>query len=218
MSIADNISTIRKTLPSEVNLVCVSKYHTEHEILEAYAVGERHFGESRAQELERKALSLPTDIHWHFIGHLQRNKVKQVCRFASMIQSVDSERLLFCIDQMANKPIDILLEVHVAAEDTKTGLTTEQLFSLMQTIQKAPLNNVRICGLMGMATQTDNQQQILEEFRLLRKLFERIKAEYFVSDVHFNILSMGMSDDYRLALTAGTNMVRIGSRIFAQDE
>lgn len=218
LTIKQNISDIHQSLPAGVQLVCVSKYHTEQEILEAYLAGERDFGESRAQELERKAKALPTDIRWHFIGHLQRNKAKQVCRYAYLIQSVDSERLLRCIDQTTEESLKVLLEVHVAAEDSKTGLSEDQLFALLEAVRKEPLYKVSICGLMGMATQTDNEQQIAAEFATLRKLFDKVKAGFFAQDNRFATLSMGMSDDYHIAIAHGTNMVRIGSRIFAHDE
>lgn len=218
MSIRQNILNIRRNLPSGVSLICVSKYHTVQEILEAYEAGERDFGESRAQELEQKAKVLPNDIRWHFIGHLQRNKVKQVCKYACMIQSVDSERLLRCIDQNATPLTDLLLEVHIAKEDTKTGLQPHELFSLLQNIGRTPLKNTRICGLMGMASQTDDNKQIALEFASLHSLFDKVKTEYFPDDNSFATLSMGMSDDYPIAIAQGATMIRTGSLIFAQDE
>ena len=216
MSIAENISSIRQTLPSNVALLCVSKYHTAQQILEAYNAGMRDFGESRAQELETKATELPQDIRWHFIGHLQRNKVKTVAKYASVIQSVDSQRLLLAIEQAATQPVDVLLEIHIAQEDTKTGLDKEQLHELLQYCTTTSLHNIRIRGLMGMATRTADKEQIRSEFRLLRQLFVRVKEQYFAEQPMFDTLSMGMSDDYLIAIEEGSTMVRIGSSIFNQ--
>ncbi len=215
MSIADNIQQIRAHLPEGVKLVCVSKYHTEAEILEAYAAGERDFGESRAQELSLKAEHLPADIRWHFIGHLQRNKARIVCRYASVIQSVDSLRLMETIDkELTDRIVDILLEVHVAKESTKTGFAVDELHDMFQTGLYKQLHNIRIRGLMGMASLTDDTAQIQQEFRSLRTLFDNIRQQYFTDEDAFDTLSMGMSDDYITAITEGSTMVRIGSLIF----
>lgn len=217
MSIADNIRQVRATLPEQVKLLCVSKYHTTDEILEAYVAGERMFGESRAQELEKKATTLPQDIEWHFIGHLQRNKAKQVCRYASLIQSVDSWRLLEAIDKAAERCIDVLLEIHIAKEDTKTGLTQEDLQALLEQYSSVKFQHVRIRGLMGMATLTGDEMELKHEFRLLKTLFNDTKQRFFSNDASFDTLSMGMSDDYPIAVAEGSTMVRIGSRIFNTD-
>ena len=216
MSISGNIQQIRASIPQHVQLVCVSKYHSEADILEAYQAGERLFGESRAQELSQKAQNLPHDIQWHFIGHLQRNKVKQVCEYASMIQSVDSWRLMEAINNAACRTIDILLEVHVAQEETKSGMLAGELLSLLAEGNWRNLTNIRIRGLMGMATLTDDEDEILSEFHLLKTLFDRVKTEYFAESADFDTLSMGMSDDYDMAIQAGSNMIRIGSRIFGE--
>ncbi len=216
MSIAENIKQIRSTLPANMQLVCVSKYHTQADILEAYEAGERLFGESRAQELSLKAQNLPHDIQWHFLGHLQRNKAKAVCEYATMIQSVDSWRLMETINNVASRTIDILLEVHVAKEDTKSGMSTEELLGLLQEGNWKDLHNIRIRGLMGMATLTEDKDEILKEFQTLKVLFDKIKNEYFSDSTRFDTLSMGMSDDYPIAIKAGSTMVRIGSKIFGE--
>ncbi|MBR1808464.1 MAG: YggS family pyridoxal phosphate-dependent enzyme [Paludibacteraceae bacterium] len=214
MSIHANIRQICSTLPEGVKLLCVSKYHTIEQTQEAYDAGIRDFGESRAAELEQKALALPDDIRWHFIGHLQRNKAKNVCRYASMIQSVDSLPLLITINSVATKQMDVLLEIHVAEETTKTGLSVEQLNLLFQQNDLFSLRNIRIRGLMGMATQTDDTAQIHREFKQLKELFDQLRRTRFADKPYFDILSMGMSNDYEIAISEGSNMVRIGSLIF----
>ena len=214
MSIHANIRQLCSTLPEGVKLLCVSKYHTIEQTQEAYDAGIRDFGESRAAELEQKALALPDDIRWHFIGHLQRNKAKNVCRYASMIQSVDSLPLLITINSVATKQMDVLLEIHVAEETTKTGLSVEQLNLLFQQNDLFSLRNIRIRGLMGMATQTDDTAQIHREFKQLKELFDQLRRTRFADKPYFDILSMGMSNDYEIAISEGSNMVRIGSLIF----
>ncbi|MBR1564596.1 MAG: YggS family pyridoxal phosphate-dependent enzyme [Paludibacteraceae bacterium] len=215
MSIAQNIEKIRQTLPARVRLVCVSKYHTAEDILEAYKAGERDFAESRAQELQLKAQTLPKDIHWHFIGHLQRNKAKLVCQYVSMIQSVDSMRLIETLNSVSEEPIDILLEVHIAQEATKTGFSKQELINLLSSTDITQFSNIRIRGLMAMATQTNNRDEIQHEFHEVKLLFDYIKTTFFPQSGCFDTLSMGMSDDYDLAIEEGCNMVRIGSRIFS---
>ena len=214
MSIQSNIQQICSTLPKGVRLLCVSKYHTVSQTREAYDVGIRDFGESRAAELEQKALALPKDIRWHFIGHLQRNKAKTVCRYASMIQSVDSLPLLLTINSVATRQIDVLLEIHIAKETTKTGFSVGQLNLLLQQNNLFSLSNIRIRGLMGMATQTDDTALIHSEFKQLKDLFDQLRQTCFADKPYFDTLSMGMSDDYEIAISEGSNMVRIGSRIF----
>ncbi len=216
MSISENIRQIRQTLPTAVRLICVSKYHTAEDIMEAYEAGERDFAESRAQELEVKATTLPQDIHWHFIGHLQRNKAKTVCRYADMIQSVDSLRLMETINAVTDKPVDILLEVHVAKETSKTGFSPDELVELLSSTDVSRFDKIRIRGLMAMATRTDDEQEIRQEFRTARQLFDLLKSRFFTSDAGFDTLSMGMSDDYSVAVEEGSTMVRIGSRIFSE--
>lgn len=207
-SIKANIASIRATLPSDVKLVCVSKFHPAEAILEAYSAGERDFGESRVQELCAKYEALPKDIRWHFIGHLQTNKVRQIVPFVYLIQSVDSVRLLDVIEAEAariGRVVNVLLEVHVAAEETKSGFSPEELEASWEGLFARA--HVHVCGLMTMATNTDDEAEIRRCFRELKT----IAAAHGMSDA---ILSFGMSDDYRIAIEEGTNMVRIGSSIF----
>lgn len=212
-----NWHSIRQTLPDNVRLVAVSKYHSIEQIAEAYAEGCRDFGESRVQELQIKQAALPKDIRWHFIGHLQTNKVRSLLKLRPyLIHSVDSEHLLAAINAEAVKQDivqDILLELHVAAEETKSGFSIAELELLIRTLNEKKITNVNICGLMGMATNTDNKQEIHrcfhelhEQFLLLKHLLPMVNSQ----------LSMGMSDDYRIAVSEGSTMVRIGSAIFGE--
>jgi pyridoxal phosphate enzyme (YggS family) len=205
-------------------MICVSKFHPNEAIIEAYQAGERDFGESRVQELLPKYEALPKDIRWHFIGHLQTNKVKQIVPFVHLIHSVDSLRLLECINREAEKiqrKVRVLLEVHVAKEETKSGFTPEELLSL--DLPLSSLNHVEICGLMGMATNTDDQQEIRRCFQSIRQLADTCLSRYhadttstgYTEDTE-RIISMGMSDDYLLAIQEGSTMVRIGSSIFGE--
>ena len=208
-NISRNISTIRTTIPKGVTLVCVSKFHPAEAIMEAYQCGERDFGESRVQELLPKYEALPKDIRWHFIGHLQTNKVKQIVPFVHMIHSVDSVRLLETINREAEKigrRVKVLLEVHVAKEETKSGFTPEEILSL--DIQLSTFNYVDICGIMGMATNTDDVQEWRRCFREISSLASKL------STLNTKQLSMGMSDDYLVAIEEGSTMIRIGSTIF----
>lgn len=204
-SISQNIAAIRATLPQGVQLVCVSKFHPAEAILEAYNAGERDFGESRVQELCAKQSQLPKDIRWHFIGHLQTNKVRQIVPFVYLIHSVDSVHLMETINAEAariNRVVNILLEVHTANETTKSGFLPQEI--KMLDLDLYP--NLKVCGLMTMATNTDDEAEIHRCFQLLNSLAD--------SDKHFLIRSMGMSDDYLLAIQDGANMVRIGTDIF----
>ena len=204
-SISQNIAAIRATLPQGVQLVCVSKFHPAEAILEAYNAGERDFGESRVQELCAKQLQLPKDIRWHFIGHLQTNKVRQIVPFVYLIHSVDSVHLMETVNAEAariNRVVNILLEVHTANETTKSGFLPQEI--KMLDLDLYP--NLKVCGLMTMATNTDDEVEIHRCFQLLNSLAD--------SDKHFLIRSMGMSDDYLLAIQDGANMVRIGTDIF----
>jgi pyridoxal phosphate enzyme (YggS family) len=218
MSIPSNIASIRANIPEGVTLVCVSKFHPAEAIMEAYACGERDFGESRVQELLPKYEALPKDIHWHFIGHLQTNKVKQIVPFVHMIHSVDSVRLLETINKEAEKigrRIKVLLEVHVAKEETKSGFTPEELSTL--NIQLSPFNYIEICGLMGMATNTDDEAEWHRCFREIKSLASSLIASSPIahsSQSERPQISMGMSDDYLVAIEEGSTMVRIGSTIF----
>lgn len=213
-----NWLSIRQSLPEHVALLAVSKYHSAEQIAEAYAAGCRDFGESRVQELKLKQATLPNDIRWHFIGHLQTNKVRDLLRLRPyLIQSVDSEHLLRAIDAEAAKQgiiQDILLELHVAREETKSGLSIDEFRSLIAAIkhQTSNIGNIRLCGLMGMATNTDDEQEIRRCFRALHEQFVWLKQQ--ASDHSPLILSMGMSDDYPLAIEQGTTMIRLGSAVF----
>lgn len=213
-----NWLSIRQSLPEHVALLAVSKYHSAQQIAEAYAAGCRDFGESRVQELKLKQATLPNDIRWHFIGHLQTNKVRDLLRLRPyLIQSVDSEHLLRTIDAEAAKQgiiQDILLELHVAREETKSGLSIDEFRSLIAAIkhQTSNIGNIRLCGLMGMATNTDDEQEIRRCFRALHEQFVWLQQQ--APDHSPLILSMGMSDDYPLAIEQGTTMIRLGSAVF----
>ena len=222
-TIQQHIASIRENIPAGVTLVCVSKFHANEVIMEAYDCGERDFGESRVQELLPKYEALPKDIRWHFIGHLQTNKVKQIVPFVHMIHSVDSLRLLETINREAEKierRVKVLLEVHVAKEETKSGFTPEEFLSL--NTQLSTLNNVEVCGVMGMATNTDDQTEWRRCFREIKSLASSLiasspisysEASHSSQSEHPQI-SMGMSDDYLVAIEEGSTMVRIGSTIF----
>lgn len=221
MSIAQNIQEIRKNIPQNVSLVCVSKFHPENAILEAYNCGERIFGESRVQELLAKQTKLPADIQWHFIGHLQSNKIKLILPTVSLIHGVDSFNLLKEINSRALKAgrvVSCLLQVHIAREETKFGFSMEEIRQMLSGIEFGSLENVQINGLMGMATLTDDKEQIRAEFRTLKQLYDELKREYFQNNENFCELSMGMSDDYQIAIDEGSTMVRIGSSIFGMRE
>lgn len=207
MSIRDNLISVREHIPAGVTLVNVSKFHSADAIMQAYEAGERDFGESRVQELVTKYETLPKDIRWHFIGHLQTNKVRQIVPFVHLIQSVDSLHLMQTIEAEAariNRIIDVLLEVHVAKEQTKSGLTYDELTQLLSC--RHQMQHVHICGIMGMATLTDDETEIRRCFNTIRQFSNLMDP--------LPIISMGMSDDYLLAIEEGSNMVRVGSAIF----
>ena len=216
--VKEQIKKVRASIPTYVTLVCVSKFQPVEAIREAYDVGERHFGESRVQELQRKAALLPDDIHWHFIGHLQTNKVRDLLKLRPyLIQSVDSVKLLRAInDEAAKQGIiqDVLLELHVAKEETKTGFTPEEIIHSFTPSLLHSLSNVRICGLMCMATNTDDETEIRRCFNLAKSLNDQINRTLYIAPSY--ILSMGMSDDYLIAIECGATMVRIGSTIFGE--
>ena len=217
MSIEENIKEIRTHIPAEVRLVCVSKFNPNEAILAAYGCGERIFGESKVQELCGKYETLPKDISWHFIGHLQSNKIKDIVPFVELIHGVDSYKLLVEINKQAakiGKTINCLLQVHIAQEETKFGFSAEELIDTLTTGEWKALEHVRICGLMGMATYTENREQIHLEFSRLKSLFDQAKKEFFQDENTFAELSMGMSDDYRIAIEEGSTLVRVGSSIF----
>lgn len=205
------------TLPQGVRLCAVSKYHPEDYILAAYDEGQRIFGESHEQELRRKAAALPRDIAWHFIGHLQTNKVKYIAPYISMIEAVDSLRLLQEIERQAarcDRTIDVLLELHIAAEESKYGLTTDECRQLLADGQWRSMQHVRICGLMMMATYTDDERQIRSEMLTAARFFDEVKQQYFADADYFRERSWGMSHDYPIAVETGSTLVRVGTAIF----
>ena len=226
MQVADRIQEVRRELPEGVTLCAVSKYHPIEAVKEAYEAGQRIFGESREQEVRLKWEALTNDIEWHFIGHLQTNKVKYIAPFVSLIQSVDSERLLDEIQKQAAKNsrvIDVLLEVHIAQEESKSGFNPDELTDLLASVnigQRWP--NVNLKGIMAMATFTDDENQIRNEFRRLmtcyRQLLDGPLAQQGITAEQFAIRSFGMSEDYKIAVAEGSNMVRIGSHIFGERE
>lgn len=212
-----NIDSLLRNLPPSVKLVAVSKFKPAEEILEAYKEGIKDFGENRPQELKWKMDELPDDINWHFIGHLQTNKIKMIIDKVHMIHSVDSMRLFSEINREALKrgiTVNCLLQVYIAAEDTKQGLSQEELNEILSVREN--FGSVRICGLMGMASFTENQEVVRAEFRHLKNVFESAKSEYFGSDNNFCNISMGMSGDYSIAVEEGSTIVRIGSLIFGE--
>jgi len=219
MNIASNLLSVKKEIPDGVKLIAVSKYHEVPHIQEAYEAGQRIFGESKAQDVVQKYESLPKDIQWHFIGHLQTNKIKYIAPFVSLIHSIDSFKLLEAVNKEALKNhriIPCLLQLHIAEEETKFGLDYEECNELLSSESFKTLHNIRINGLMGMATFTNNSEQIRKEFSHLREIFQTIKSSFFQNDSNFSELSMGMSDDFAIAIEEGSTMVRIGSRIFGE--
>lgn len=217
--IADNIIRMREILPEGVTLVAVSKTKPAESIMEAYEAGQRIFGENRVQELISKHPLLPVDIEWHMIGHLQRNKVKYIAGFVSMIQSVDTLRLFETINSealKAGRKINCLLQFHIAREETKFGLNMDEAIEIIMAWREKKMDNVNICGLMGMATYTDNIDQVREEFRYLRGCFDELRERFFESDESFSYISMGMSGDWEIAVEEGSNIIRIGSNIFGE--
>ena len=203
--------------PFGARLVAVSKTKPAEDILQLYNAGQRIFGENKVQEMAEKYELLPKDIQWHLIGHLQTNKVKYVTPFVSVIHSVDSLKLLQEINKQAekhNRVIDCLFQIYIAQEETKFGLSKDELFAILESHEFASLQNIRVCGLMGMATLTDKQEQIETEFASLKKVFDEAKQKYFSQADWFKDLSMGMSDDYPLALKQGATYIRVGSKLF----
>lgn len=219
LSVAENLFNIKQSLGKEIMLVAVSKTKPAAQIMEAYEAGQRDFGENKVQELEQKAQELPQDIKWHMIGHLQSNKVKYIAPFVELIHSVDKLKLLMEINKRAlqnDRHIKVLLQVYIAKEESKFGLSEEELIDLLDSENYASMNSIKVVGLMGMATFTDDKEQVKNEFSYLKSLFDRVKLQFFKSDPDFTVLSMGMSGDYPTAIEAGSNMVRIGSSIFGE--
>lgn len=217
MGIAQNIENIKREIGAEVTLVAVSKYSENAAVREAYDAGQRDFGENKAQDLDAKHKELPNDIQWHFIGHLQRNKVKYIADYVHLIHSVDSWKLLREINKQAAKTdrlIPCLLQVFIAREESKFGLDEAEVKEILAKPELVELDNVEIIGLMGMATNTDNMETVKKEFESLKNLFEELKGSNLPANVRMERLSMGMSQDYKIAISAGSNMVRIGSAVF----
>ena len=217
--VKENLETVRKTIPSGVLLVAVSKTKPVEDIQEAYDAGQRVFGENHALEMRDKHEVLPKDIDWHFIGHLQTNKIKYIIQFAKLIHSIDTFNLLQAVNKEAAKHcrvVDCLLQFHIAEEETKFGLSMEEAEEILNSDIFKAMKNVRICGVMGMATNTDNMSQVRKEFKHLKEIFTTLKSKYFASCEWFKEISMGMSHDYSIAIEEGSTMVRVGSKIFGE--
>ena len=215
--VKEKLNEVRESLPQGVQLVAISKFHPEEYITAAYEEGQRVFGESHEQELARKVQSLPSDIEWHFIGHLQTNKVKYIAPYISMIEAVDSLKLLREIEKQAAKAdrvVRVLLELHIAEEATKYGLTLDACRELLADGEWRQMSHVQICGLMMMASNVDNEAQIAQEFQTAARFFDEVKQQYFPTDDAFCERSWGMSHDYHIAVENGSTMVRIGTTIF----
>lgn len=215
--VKEKLNEVRQSLPEGVRLVAISKFHPEEYITAAYEEGQRVFGESHEQELARKVQSLPQDIEWHFIGHLQTNKVKYIVPYISMIEAVDSLKLLREIEKQAakvNRVVRVLLELHIAEEATKYGLTLDVCRQLLADGEWRQMSHVQICGLMMMASNVDDEAQISNEFQIAADFFDEVKRDYFPLDSHFCERSWGMSHDYHLAVLRGSTMVRVGTTIF----
>lgn len=219
MDIAGNINSIKKDLPEKVRLVAVSKTKPNEDILEVYKTGHKIFGENKVQELVQKYEQLPKDIEWHFIGHPQTNKVKYIAPFIRLIHGIDSLKLLKVIDKEAkknNRQIACLLQFHIAEEDTKFGLSLSEAKEMLESTAFKSFQNVVVAGVMGMATYTENLEQVRNEFSRLSAIFNTLKNEYFSGSKNFCEISMGMSDDYHIAVEEGSTMIRVGSKIFGE--
>jgi hypothetical protein len=215
--IKENLEKVRATLPKSVTLVAVSKTKPVSDIQEAYDAGHRTFGENYPQEMRDKHEVLPQDIQWHFIGHLQTNKIKYIIPFVTLIHSIDSANLLEAVNKEAKKHervVDCLLQFHIAMEETKFGLDMEEARQLLDSEAFKTMHYVRICGVMGMATFTDDMEEVRKEFKHLKEIFDTLKTEYFACQPQFKEISMGMSDDYPIAVEEGATLVRVGSKIF----
>ena len=220
--VKENLEKVRKTIPSGVLLVAVSKTKPVEDLQEAYDAGQRVFGENHALEMRDKHEVLPKDIDWHFIGHLQTNKIKYIVQYVRLIHSIDTFNLLQAVNKEAvkhDRVVDCLLQFHIAEEETKFGLSmeeAEEILNFVETHGRASLQNVRICGVMGMATNTDDMAQVRKEFHHLKEIFDTLKAKYFADCEWFKEISMGMSHDYPIAIEEGSTMVRVGSKIFGE--
>lgn len=216
MSIAKNLNAIRSSMPREVTLVAVSKTKPVSDLMEAYDAGQRHFGENKVQEMVDKKAQMPSDVNWHMIGHLQRNKVKYLADFVTLIHSVDNIKLLKEINKQAEKHhrlIDCLIQIKIASEESKFGMDKDEALDILRSEEFSALSNVKVTGVMGMATFTDNQEQLKEEFQTLLSAFDELK-KIKGDNCQLEIVSMGMSGDYQLAIECGSTMVRVGSSIF----
>lgn len=219
MSIREKIVEIKKQIPEGVTLVAVSKTKPIEDIMQAYDEGQRVFGENKAQEMKEKQALLPKDIQWHMLGHLQENKVKYIVPFVSLIHSVDSLKILHAINKRAiicERVVDCLLEIDISHEETKFGLSKDELYKLLSSPEYEQMKNIRICGLMGIGSITDDNSKTREEFRGLRALYSEIKDKFFAGKDYFRHVSMGMSGDYDIAIEEGSTIVRIGSKIFGE--
>ena len=217
--VKDNLLAVKQTLKENVKFVAVSKYQPIELLEEAYEAGQRVFGESHALEVRDKAEAMPKDIEWHFIGHLQTNKVKYIAPFISCIESVDSLKLMQEINKQAlknDRVIDCLLQFHVAQEETKSGFILEECEQVLSSEEFSSLKNIRIIGVMGMATYTEDEKQIRKEFKTLVANFAYLKMAYFSANQDFKEISMGMTDDYKIAMSEGSTIVRVGSGIFGE--
>lgn len=217
MGVIDNFNNIRHQISDEIKLIVVSKNQTIDDILSIYHIGHKYFGENRVQELIFKYEQLPKDIEWHQIGHLQTNKVKYIAPFVSLIHSIDSLRLLEEINKQAlinNRIISCLLQFYVAKEETKFGLSIDEAEEILQSLPYSLLNNIEIHGIMGIASNVDDEEIIRSEFNELQRIFKYLKQKYFINSSNFNEISMGMSSDYKIAIDFGSTMLRIGSLIF----
>lgn len=218
MSVKENLQAIKSALPAGVTLIAVTKTHPVEKLMEVYDAGHKIFGENKVQEMTDKYEQLPKDIVWHLIGHLQSNKVKYIAPFVSLIHSVDSLSLLKEINKQAqknNRVIDCLLQIYIAGEDTKFGLSFEEAEQLLHSPEFKQLNNIRVTGLMGMASNTDDKEQVRKEFHSLAAFFNKLKQQSLPAP-EFSIISMGMSSDYRIAIEEGSTMIRVGSSIFGE--
>lgn len=219
INVKENIRKLQDSLPKGVGLVAVSKFHPVELLREAYDAGQRVFGESRAQELLQKVGQMPDDVKWHFIGHLQTNKVRAIVPYVAMIHSIDSEKLLRVVDseaERAGRVVDVLLQLHVAQEETKYGMTADECVAMVESGVLAELTHVRVCGVMGMATNTDDENEIRAEFRKIKQVFDLLHEGCLHDSDCFREISMGMSDDYQIAVEEGSTLVRVGHSIFGE--
>ena len=217
MNIAENLQQVLSELPDGVRLVAVSKFHPNEAIEEAYRSGQRVFGESKVQEMTAKYESPPKDIEWHFIGHLQTNKIKYIVPYVALIHGIDSYKLLVEVNKQAEKAgkvVNCLLQLHIAEEETKFGFSFDECRDMLAESEWKTLSNIQLCGLMGMATNTDDNEQIEKEFCSLSSFFKEVKDSWFADTEAFRELSMGMSHDYHQAIAAGSTLIRVGSKIF----